>query len=89
MKDLEPVLEVLLILSNLNRRVQQIALPAPDPTQDEFVRLRLLAALPLLELNDHRVVGGGWVPAAKHAVEPHGSERELILEEDASIAQLA
>jgi hypothetical protein len=50
------VLEVALVLEDLRRRVQEVPLPAADEGRDQVVGAGVAALLPLLQLEDDRVV---------------------------------
>src|SRR5262245_46924109 len=79
------VLEVTLILIDLDRRMQDIALASADERRHEAVRSRVTARLPLLELEDDSPVLPSSVLAADHAVQALAGHRKLILEQDAVV----
>jgi hypothetical protein len=63
------IFEILTILSDLDGRVKDIPTTSADPAVDELVRVGRFAALPLLQFNNHGVVGSICIAAAQHTVE--------------------
>src|SRR5947208_10202710 len=83
------VLEIELVLTDLRRGVQHLALRAADTRHHEPLADSLPAPLPLLELDDHRALASRPVPSTYEAVEPLRREGEPVLEDDAMIVEPA
>ena len=83
------VLEVALVLRDLARRVEVVDLAAAHVDRHAVGDVRAPDGRPLLELDDDGGVAGGRVLAGDQDVEALRGERQLELDEDALLAEVA
>ena len=74
------IFEILTVLADLNGGVEDIASAAADPTVHELVSFSRFASLPLLKLNNNRVVSFGHIAAAHHTVDASRAQRQLVFQ---------
>jgi len=63
------ICKIVLVLTHLHGRVQNLFLPSADPADDDFVDVGRLAVVPLLQLNDYGALTSGLIMPADQAVE--------------------
>jgi hypothetical protein len=82
------VLEVALVVADLARWMEHIALAPAEECNDAVIDLRRARVLPLLELDDDRLRASALVVSRQHAVESARGERKLQLDDDALIVEV-